>query len=124
MTAIRRASPSYVCYDDVDPDAYQQGAIAFHANGLRRALAALPGEAIAVVDRRAHTSGPDVRQSPIDVRHPMLPILGHTAMIVPNFAKTAWWSLKAVGVYEYLGGFKWRTHSASAPSRRVKLSLW
>ena len=38
----------------------------------------------------------------------MLPILGHTAMIVPNFAKTAWWSLNAVGVYEYLGDFKWR----------------
>ena len=24
---------SYICYDDVDPDAYQQGAIAFHAKG-------------------------------------------------------------------------------------------
>ena len=45
-------------------------------------------------------------------------------MIVPNYARTAWWSLSAVGVYEYLGGFKWRTHSASAPGRRVKLSLW
>src|SRR5207244_10087357 len=24
---------SYICYDDVDPDAYQRRAIAFHANG-------------------------------------------------------------------------------------------
>jgi hypothetical protein len=54
----------------------------------------------------------------------MLPVLGHTAMIVPNFAKTAWWSLNAVGVYEYLGGFKWRTYPASTRRRRVKLSLW
>lgn len=54
----------------------------------------------------------------------MMPIAGHTAMIVPNFANTSWWSLNAVGVYEYLGGFKWRTHAASAPNRRVKLSLW
>jgi hypothetical protein len=42
---------------------------------------------------------------------------------VPRFAKTAWWSLVAVGVYEYLGNFKWRSHPPS-PSRRVKLSLW
>ena len=35
---------SYVCYDDVDPAAYQKGAIAFHASGLRCALAALPGK--------------------------------------------------------------------------------
>jgi hypothetical protein len=68
--------------------------------------------------------GPDVRQSAIDERHPMLPIVGHTAMIVPNFARTGWWSLKAVGVYEYLGGFRWRTHPPSASARRVKLSLW
>jgi hypothetical protein len=47
----------------------------------------------------------------------------HTAMIVPNFGNTGWWSLSAVGVHEYLGNFKWRTHPRS-PSRRVKLSLW
>ena len=72
----------------------------------------------------AHTHpGPDVGQSAIDQRHPMLPVLGHTAMIVPDFARTGWWSLSAVGVYEYLGNFQWRVHPPSH-SRRVKLSLW
>jgi hypothetical protein len=76
-----------------------------------------------LIDVHTHP-GSDVRQSAIDERHPMLPVLGHTAMIVPNFARTAWWSLKAIGVYEYLGGFRWRTYAASAPDRRVKLSSW
>jgi hypothetical protein len=76
-----------------------------------------------LIDVHTHP-GNDVRQSPIDVRHPMMPVAGHTAMIVPNYAQTRWWSLKAVGVYEYLNGFNWRTHHAAAADRRVKLSLW
>jgi proteasome lid subunit RPN8/RPN11 len=115
---------SYVCYDDVDPDAYQQGAIAFHANGCAALWQHCRNKQVQLlIDVHTHP-GSDVRQSSIDVRHPMLPILGHTAMIVPSFARTAWWSLDAVGVYEYLGGFRWRTHAATARDRRVKLSLW
>ena len=115
---------SYICYDDVDPDAYQRGAIAFHANGCAALWQHCRDKQLQLlIDVHTHP-GPDVRQSAIDERHPMLPVLRHTAMIVPNFAKTAWWSLDAIGVYEYLGGFRWRTHAASAPGRRVKLSLW
>lgn len=115
---------SYICYDDVDPDAYQRGAIAFHASGCAALWKHCRQKQVQfLLDVHTHP-GFDVRQSAIDERHPMLPIVGHTAMIVPNFARTGWWSLKRVGVYEYLGGFKWRTHPPSAPSRRVRLSLW
>lgn len=115
---------SYVCYDEVDPDAYQRGAIAFHANGCAALWTHCRKKQVQLLlDVHTHP-GPDVRQSAIDERHPMLPIVGHTALIVPNFARTRWWSLKAVGVYEYLGGFKWRTYPSSVPARRVKLSLW
>jgi proteasome lid subunit RPN8/RPN11 len=115
---------SYICYDDVDPDAYQQGAIAFHAKGCAALWQHCREKQLQLlIDVHTHP-GPDVRQSSIDVRHPMLPVLGHTAMIVPCYARTAWWSLGAIGVYEYLGGFKWRTYPASAPGRRVKLALW
>ena len=75
-----------------------------------------------LVDVHTHP-GPDVRQSSIDERHPMIPIVGHTAMIVPNFARTAWWSLKLVGVYEYLGGFKWRTYPPRAEPACQTLAL-
>jgi proteasome lid subunit RPN8/RPN11 len=115
---------SYICYDDVDPDAYQQGAIAFHANGCAALWQVCRNKQLQLlIDVHTHP-GPDVRQSSIDERHPMLPIVGHTAMIVPNFGRTAWWSLDAVGVYEYLGGFRWRMHAAAASNRRVRLSLW
>ncbi len=115
---------NYICYDDVDPDAYQQGVIAFHADGCAALWRHCRAKQVQLlIDVHTHP-GPDVRQSSIDERHPMLPVVGHTAMIVPNFARTGWWSLNAIGVYEYLGGFQWHTHLPSAPGRRVKLSLW
>ena len=115
---------TYICYDEVDPKAYQHGAIAFHANGCAVLWQHCREKQVQLlIDVHTHP-GPDVRQSSIDERHPMLPVVGHTAMIVPNYAKTRWWSLKAIGIYEYLGSFKWRTYLPSAPGRRVKLSLW
>ncbi len=115
---------SYVCYDDVDPEAYQRGVIAFHANGCAALWTHCRTKGVRLlVDVHTHP-GADVRQSDTDERHPMLPVIGHTAMIVPNFARTVWWSLKAVGVYEYLGGFKWRSHPPTARNRHVRLALW
>ena len=55
-------------------------------------------------DVHTHPEG-HISQSEIDQRHPMIPVVGHTAIIVPNFARTPWWSLRAVGVYEYCGNF-------------------
>jgi hypothetical protein len=115
---------AYLCYDDIDPGAYQGCAIAFHAAGYA-ALWKYCKEKRLQVLADAHTHpGRDVGQSGTDQRHPMVPVVGHTAMIVPNFANTGWWSLDAVGVYEYLGDFKWRSHPPSKKPRRVKLSLW
>ncbi|MBB4373762.1 proteasome lid subunit RPN8/RPN11 [Bradyrhizobium sp. cir1] len=115
---------SYLCYDDVDADAYQLGAIAFHASGCAALWQYCREHQVQLlIDVHTHP-GQDVRQSYIDIRNPTLPVVGHTAMIVPYFANTSWWSLKQIGVYEYRGGFNWRTHLAAARNRRVKLSLW
>jgi hypothetical protein len=115
---------NYLCYDDIDPAAYQGGVIAFHAVGYA-ALWQYCRERKVLVLADMHThSGDDVGQSSIDQRHPMVPVSGHTAMIVPNFGWTKWWSLKAVGVYEYLGNLKWRTHASGETPRRVRISLW
>lgn len=114
----------YICYDALDANAYQGGAIAFHDNGYAALWDYLKQRKIEVLaDVHTHP-GPNVGQSSIDRRHPMMPVIGHTAMIVPNFANTSWWSLWTVGVYEYLGKFEWRTHEPSRRTRRVKLSLW
>jgi proteasome lid subunit RPN8/RPN11 len=115
---------SYLCYDDIDPAAYQMGTIAFHAAGYAALWQHCKERKVEVLGDVHTHPGPDVAQSGIDQRHPMLPVIGHTALIVPNFGRTAWWSLKAVGVHEYLGSFKWRTHGPDETPRRIKLSLW
>jgi Prokaryotic homologs of the JAB domain len=113
---------AYLCYDDLDSGAYQGGAIQFHAAGYAALWQECKEKQLQVL-ADAHTHpGSGVCQSPIDQRHPMVPVLGHTAMIVPNFGSMGWWSLKTIGIYEYLGNFQWRVHPPS-PSRRVKLSL-
>lgn len=121
---ISGRATTYICYDDLDPHALHCGAIAFHASGYA-ALWRYCKERQLQVLADVHTHpGHDVRQSSIDQQHPMVPIVGHTAMIVPNFARASWWSLKTVGIYEYLGNFRWRTHAASEKPRRVGLTLW
>ena len=115
---------AFICYDDLDPDAYLSGAISFHAAGYAALWKHCREKDLQVLaDVHTHP-GHYISQSSIDQRNPMIPVKGHTAMIVPNFARTGWWSLSAVGVYEYLGDFKWRIHGASQKPRRVSLVPW
>ena len=114
----------FICYDDLDPHAYEQGAIAFHAAGYAALWRYCSKHKLQVVaDVHTHP-GRSVLQSLIDQKNPMLPTVGHTALILPNFGATPWWTIKNAGVYEYLGNFKWRTHPSSSSCRRVKLTLW
>ena len=53
----------------------------------------------------------------------MIPVTGHIAIILPHFAHTPWWSLRAAGVYEYLGHLEWRSHPPFS-YRPIKLTLW
>ena len=115
---------AFICYDDLDPDAYQSGAIAFHAAGYSTLWQHCDECGLRVLaDVHTHPGG-SVQQSWIDQRNPMIPTVGHTALIVPNFGQTPWWHLKEVGVYEYLGSFNWRSHPPAAAPRRVNLTLW
>lgn len=114
----------YICHDDLDPDAYQGGAILFHAVGYAALWRCCREQNLQLLcDVHTHP-GANVAQSKIDREHPMFPMTGHTAMIVPNFANASRWSLQTVGVYEYLGNFQWRTYGSSDPVRRVQLTWW
>ncbi len=115
---------TYVCYDDLDPDALKSGAVTFHAKGYAALWQVCREKALEVL-ADAHTHpGHWVEQSAIDRRHPMVPIVHHTALIVPCYGQASPWSLKGVGVYEYLGEFKWATHNRAGRSKRVSLRLW
>lgn len=115
---------AFICYDDLDPDAYQGGAIEFHAIGHAALWEHCRKKRLRVVGDVHTHPGRGVGQSCIDQRNPMIPLQGHTALIVPNFANTGWWTLDEVGIYEYLGNFKWRTHGVTGGRRRVALRLW
>ena len=98
----------YVCYDDLDPQACKSGAVTFHAEGYSALWEHCRRKNLEVLaDVHTHPGG-SVQQSDIDRVHPMVPVVGHIATILPNYAYTSWWSLKAVGVHEYLGDFQWR----------------
>jgi len=121
---VARQITHFISYDKLDPDAYESGAIAFHAVGYAALWQYCRQHELQVLaDVHTHP-GSDVSQSPIDRKNPMVPMLDHTAIIVPNFACTRWWSLRSAGVYEYLGDFKWRTHEPSEAARRIRLVLW
>lgn len=115
---------AFACYDDLDPQSQQYGAIAFHAAGYAALWAHCKAENLRVLaDIHTHP-GRNVMQSIIDQKNPMLPVTGHTALIVPNFGCTPWWTLRGVGVYEYLGDFKWQNHNGHNQPPRVRLTLW
>jgi proteasome lid subunit RPN8/RPN11 len=121
--AGNRRITRFICYDDLDPTSCP-GAITFHAEGYAALWEYCREKSVEVIaDVHTHP-GPQVGQSEIDRRHPMVPVVGHTAMIVPNFADAAWWSLEKVGVYEYVGNFTWRSHGPAKGQRRVRLTLW
>lgn len=115
---------AFICYDELDPDAYQGAGISFHAIGHAALWEHCRKNSLRVLaDVHTHP-GRDVGQSGIDKRNPMIPLRGHTALIVPNYAQTRWWSLDVVGIYEYLGDFQWRSHNGTIGKRRVTLTLW
>ena len=115
---------SFVCYDDLDPDAYEGGAIAFHAAGHAALWELCQKKGLRVLaDVHTHP-GSYVRQSSIDQRNPMIPLQGHIALILPNFANTPWWTLDLAGIYEYLGNFAWRSYPRANGERPVRLTLW
>jgi len=118
-----RRVTAFICYDDLDPNAYQRGAIAFHGGGHAALWKHCRSNNLPVLaDVHTHP-GRNIGQSPIDQRNPMIPVQGHVAIVVPNFGKVPWWSLDAAGIYEYLGNFEWRRYPSNG-KRCARLTLW
>lgn len=115
---------TYLCYDDLDRYALKSGAITFHAKGYAALWQVCREENLEILaDVHTHP-GRCVKQSLIDQQHPMMPIIHHTALIISRYGHVSRWSLKGVGVYEYLGNFKWATHNRPGKPKRVSLRLW
>ena len=116
---------NYICYDDVDPDAYQQGAIAFHADGCAALWRHCRAKQLQLlIDVHTHP-GPDVRQSSIDERHPMLPVVGPHCDDRSEFREDGVGGRLTPSASTSISAASSGTRTPpSAPGRRVKLSLW
>jgi proteasome lid subunit RPN8/RPN11 len=102
---------SFLPYDDVDPLALR-GAILFDGSKMDVVwdLCRLKGlEVVADV----HTHPGDVGQSQTDRDNPMIPEVGHVAIIVPNFADRTYLPGE-IGIYEYRGRRQWTDRSDDA----------
>lgn len=108
----RKEVVDVVYYDDVDPGSLT-GGITIHAAGFAE-LNRRCQETQRVVVGDAHTHPSDsVRQSAIDAANPMLAFVGHTALIVPNFAAGSP-RPSSLGAHRFLGRGRWESRFGRA----------
>jgi hypothetical protein len=87
---------AFVFYDDIDPGALSRGYVHLAGAALNKVWERCTATGLEVL-ADVHTHPGRADQSPSDQEHPMIAIRGHTALIIPNFARTAL-NLRAIGV--------------------------
>jgi proteasome lid subunit RPN8/RPN11 len=95
----------FVFYDEIDSGALSRGHVHLSGEALGKVwdrCAAAGLEVLADVHTHPGVSG----QSDSDRAYPMIAIKGHTALIIPDFARSAI-NLRGVGVYRHLGASNW-----------------
>jgi proteasome lid subunit RPN8/RPN11 len=94
----------FLPYDDVDPSALR-GIILFDGSKMDVVWELCRRKGLEVVaDVHTHPGG--FGQSQTDRDNPMIPEIGHVALIVPNFADGAYLP-GDIGIYEYRGRRQW-----------------
>jgi proteasome lid subunit RPN8/RPN11 len=118
----RRTVSRFVYYDDLDPHCLDTGIVVFDGAGYGP-LWKLCRESGLQVVADVHTHGGVARQSPDDRDNPMIAQPGHIALIVPGFARQPV-ELSNLGVYEYLGAHKWRSHCGREVKDFLYVGFW
>ena len=99
----------FICYDDLDPHAFDSGIVRFDTSGFIPLWKLCQAENLRVVaDVHTHPSR-WTGQSTADMSHPIIHQAGHVALIIPEYAMKKQKTLKGIGIYEYLGAFRWKT---------------
>jgi hypothetical protein len=110
----------FILYDDLDPDALSSGIVSFHGAGFVSLWNFCTQNKMQVL-ADVHTHGDNwTGQSETDRTNPMIELPGHIALILPHFAARSKWSLKGVGIYEYLGDHQWERWNTA--SGRIQLT--
>lgn len=114
-----REARAIVYYDDLDAAAYDSGVCILRADAFGRLWDKCSATQLSVVaDAHVHPCG--AWQSLSDRENPMIARPGHLALILPLMARlpVRRWS---VGLYEYLGDHRWRSHGGRQVARVLKI---
>jgi proteasome lid subunit RPN8/RPN11 len=118
----RREVVRFELYDDLEPGCLDAGYINFTSVGYRKLWAILKASGLQVVaDIHTHPRGPG--QSPVDRENPMMPSVGHTAFIVPNYAQ-GMPSPSHVAMYVFQGGQEWLAYEPGTATRKFYTGFW
>jgi hypothetical protein len=99
----------FVYYDDIDPAALAAGIVVIRQTALPRLWEICRARGYGVVaDVHVHPGG--YGQSDSDQANPVMPRVGHIALILPNFARGKP-QPGSIGMYEFLGNGRWAEHS-------------
>lgn len=104
----------FVYYDDIDPQSLESGIVNIDGRNLgalwdhcRRSRRKV------VADVHVHPRG--FKQSSSDQQNPIIPEVGHIALIIPDFANKGT-DPGRIGAYRYLGAFRWEDRSQQRPT--------
>ena len=118
----KRTVSNIVYYDDLDPHCLDSGIVILDGSayaGLWKICRETRFEVLADV----HTHPGSPYQSGTDRDNPMIGVIGHIAIIVPNLAQRMVPSHE-LGVYEYLGNHRWQAYIGRDASRFFYIGRW
>jgi len=116
----KRFVRSFVMYDDLFPRAFSRQRIYLPSEAYHQ-LWRICNQRSQRVVADIHTHPKDAFFSITDRQHPMIPEIGHTAIVLPNYAHGEF-SLTELGLYVYQGSFKWHEYSGSKILRQLILT--
>jgi len=104
-----RRMRQFLFYDDIDPTCFNNGIVEFDGSKFGIVWQKCRDLNMAVVaDVHVHPCG--FGQSGSDRANPMIPNVGHIAVILPDYATRARLP-GGIGIYEYLGSHGWQDYS-------------
>jgi proteasome lid subunit RPN8/RPN11 len=114
----------YIPYDELDPHALDSGIIVVRPIGFMKLWQDCKRLKLQVLaDVHTHP-GAWTDQSDSDRTHPMISQAGHIALIVPQFAASRCCKFNGVGIFDYLGDYKWNDLRGPNRRRRLSFRLW
>jgi hypothetical protein len=108
VEGLRRIE-QFLFYDDVDPNCFKNGIVEFNGALLGVVWKICRERGLGVV-ADVHVHPGHHGQSPSDQENPIMPEVGHLALILPHYASRGRMPGQ-IGVYEYLGSRRWRDRS-------------